>query len=123
MQFRHNLVTGFSGLGRFVGAWKTPTVASYVSKYVAKALISSERFNKERYSVAKSILAKRHHIKLKAKTIGEAFEVVCRRFGIRLTGLLAEKGCLFVFRWNDGVWFQVPPNENCTYQVWDDPPF
>lgn len=105
------------------GGWKAAKVASYVSKYVTKALISSERFNKKRYSVAKSMLAKRHHMKLEAKTIGEAFEEVCRRFGIRLTGLLAEKGCLFVFPGGDGVWFQVPPNECCTYEVWDDPPF
>ena len=105
------------------GGWVAAKVASYISKYVTKALISSERFNKKRYSVAKSILAKRHHVKLEASTVGEAFSEACRRFGIRLPAFMALKGCLFVFPGNDGVWFQVPPSESCAYQVWDDPPF
>ncbi len=106
------------------GGWVAAKVASYISKYVTKALISSERFNKKRYSVARSILEKRHHVKLEAKTLGEAFSEACRRFGIRIPGFLQLKGSLFIFPGDDGVWFQVPPsNQAGGFEVWDDPPF
>jgi len=106
------------------GGWVAAKVASYISKYVTKALISSERFNKKRYSVAKSALDKCDHIKLQARTIGEAFADACRRFGVRIRGLTELEGSIFVFPGNDGIWFQVPPsNQTGGYQVWDDPPF
>lgn len=105
------------------GNWRAHKVACYLSKYVTKMLISSERFNKRRYSVAKSVLAERQHLKLEAGNLTEAFSEVCRRFGIRVSGLLAQRGCLFFFPGDDGLWFQVPPAKYQLFKICEDPPF
>jgi len=105
------------------GGWKAHKIACYISKYVTKALITSDRFNKKRYSVSKSVLAKRGRTRLKAEDIAEALKEVAERFGINVAGFLALKGCLFEFPDGTGFWFQIPPSETHLHQVWNDPPF
>ncbi|MBE0624772.1 MAG: hypothetical protein IH606_08175 [Burkholderiales bacterium] len=105
------------------GGWKAHKIACYISKYVTKALITSDRFNKKRYSVSKSVLVKRGRTRLNAENIAEALKEVAERFGINLLGLRTLNGCLFEFPDGTGFWFQIPPSETHPHQIWNDPPF
>ena len=105
------------------GGWKAHKIACYVSKYITKALITSDRFNKKRYSVSQSRLEKRGYTKLTAQNLGDALAETARRFGFKVSGFLTLKGCFFSFPDDTGFWFQIPPASTHVYQVWDDPPF